>query len=122
MKMPDSEQVVIVVSGAMDSVTLAFVLQAADAGIRQKFLSFDYGHRHRRALAFACSAARRLDAPHHTVDLLSASTLLPGPSFEPVDRLVQPARKRAVRPAGRHEPCPSRPTRRALPRRRSHPR
>src|SRR5260370_34072438 len=102
MKLPDSEQVITVASGGMDIVTLAFVLRPA--GIRQTLPSFDYGQRHRLVLAFACSAARRLDAPHQTVDLHSSSTLLTRSSFEPVDRLVQPARNLAVTAARGHAP------------------
>jgi 7-cyano-7-deazaguanine synthase len=76
MSAADVEHVVTILSGGMDSVTLAFVLQAA--GIPQTFLSFDYGQRHRRELAYAGSVARLLGAPHHMVDLTSAGALLSG--------------------------------------------
>jgi 7-cyano-7-deazaguanine synthase len=60
----------------MDSVTLAFVLQAA--GVRQTLVSFDYGQRHRRELACASSMAQLSGAPNHTVDLIYAGALLTG--------------------------------------------
>ena len=47
-----------IVSGGMDSVTLAHDLAAQ--GHRLRLLSFDYGQRHRRELAFARACADRL--------------------------------------------------------------
>jgi 7-cyano-7-deazaguanine synthase len=87
MSTADSEHVVTIVSGGMDSVTLAFVLQAA--GIRQTFLSFDYGQRHRRELVYVSSMARLLGAPHHTINLTSAGSLLTGSTLT-ADRVPIP--------------------------------
>ncbi|SER82449.1 7-cyano-7-deazaguanine synthase QueC [Rhizobium sp. NFR03] len=57
----------VVCSGGLDSVTLAHHV-ARDhhlAGL----LSFDYGQRHRRELAFAAEAAQRLRVPHYLIDI-----------------------------------------------------
>ncbi|MCB0996862.1 MAG: 7-cyano-7-deazaguanine synthase QueC [Acidimicrobiales bacterium] len=72
-----------VVSGGLDSVTLAHHL--ADAGHRLELMSFDYGQRHRRELELAAACAARLDAPHHEVDLTSLAALLAGSSLTSVD-------------------------------------
>jgi 7-cyano-7-deazaguanine synthase len=68
--------VVVTVSGGLDSVTLAHVL--ADEGHELVCLSFDYGQRHAKEVAFARACATRLGAPHHTVDLRSVGELLTG--------------------------------------------
>jgi len=60
----------------MDSVTLAFLLHAE--GWRLTIVSFDYGQRHRRELRCAQSAAGRLGAGHHVIDLTAVGTLLGG--------------------------------------------
>jgi hypothetical protein len=92
----------------MDTVTLAFVLRAP--GIRQTLLSFDYGQRHCRALALACSTAQRLDAPHHTVDFLSASTLLTGRRSNPWTALCsQPATGQSGQREDTHRALPALP-------------
>ena len=72
----ESQRVVAVVSGGMDSVTLAFLLHAE--GWRLTMVSFDYGQRHRRELGCARAAAGRLGARHHVVDLTAAGALLGG--------------------------------------------
>jgi len=71
--------IVAIVSGGMDSVTLAHHL--ADAGRLSHVVSFDYGQRHARELTFAALCAQRLDARHSIIampdlaDLLSTSAL-----------------------------------------------
>src|SRR6266545_3758570 len=72
----ESQHAVAVVSGGMDSVTLAFLLHAE--GWRLTIVSFDYGQRHRRELRCAQSAAGRLGAGHHVIDLTAVGTLLGG--------------------------------------------
>lgn len=68
--------VVAVVSGGLDSVTMAYSLAAA--GERLALLSVDYGQRHRRELACAALAAQRLGARHAVADLAQVGTLLTG--------------------------------------------
>lgn len=67
------EKVVVVVSGGMDSVTLAHVVaQEHDV----ELLSFDYGQRHKKELEYARKCAHRLAAPHHVVDLSNITALI----------------------------------------------
>ena len=70
---------VAVVSGGMDSVTLAYKL--ANDGDDLTLISFDYGQRHRKELAFAASCAERLGATHEIADLTSINRLLAGSSL-----------------------------------------
>jgi 7-cyano-7-deazaguanine synthase len=67
---------VVIVSGGMDSVTLAH--QAAADGLGLSFLSFDYGQRHRKELDCAAAQAHILGAPHRIVDLTSLAAVLAG--------------------------------------------
>lgn len=68
--------VVVTVSGGLDSVTLAHSLAAE--GHELVCLSFDYGQRHAKEVAFARACAERLGADHHVVDLRSVGALLSG--------------------------------------------
>lgn len=70
-----THRAVAVVSGGMDSVTLAHLL-ATDYQLT--LVSIDYGQRHSKELAFAAEAADRLGAEHHVVDLTSVTKLLTG--------------------------------------------
>lgn len=67
---------VAIVSGGLDSVTLAYLLHAE--GYRLHLLSFDYGQRHKKELAFAELCARRLNAEFDVVDLSHFGKLLKG--------------------------------------------
>ncbi len=61
---------VVLLSGGLDSTTLAYLLDAY--GFQLYALSFRYGQRHERELAAARAVARRLDVAEHrivTVDL-----------------------------------------------------
>lgn len=49
-----------IVSGGMDSVTLAYHLRAEDPSEELILLSFDYGQKHSRELGYATLAASRL--------------------------------------------------------------
>lgn len=69
-------KVVAVVSGGMDSVTLAYKLKAA--GEELHLLSFDYGQKHVKELAFARMAADRLRAKHSLANLTSLKPILRG--------------------------------------------
>jgi 7-cyano-7-deazaguanine synthase len=76
--------VVTTVSGGLDSVTLAHCLAAE--GHDLVCLSFDYGQRHAKELAFARACADRIGADHHVVDLRSVGELLTGSAL--TDRSV----------------------------------
>lgn len=73
------EHVVAIVSGGLDSVTMAHLL--VSQGFEITIVSFDYGQRHRREIEFAASCAKRLFAPHHVVNLASISHLFDGSSL-----------------------------------------
>jgi 7-cyano-7-deazaguanine synthase len=63
-------RVVAVLSGGLDSTTMAYQLRAQGYSINA--ISFDYGQRHRRELAFAEQVAADLDAPWTLIDLHAA--------------------------------------------------
>ena len=67
---------VAIVSGGLDSVTLAYHLVAQGTEVRM--LSFDYGQSHRRELGCARKAARDLGAWHRVLDLSQVGALLVG--------------------------------------------
>lgn len=71
--------VVAVVSGGMDSVTMAHQLVAE--GHRVHLVAVDYGQRHRRELDCARAAARRLGTTYDEVDLTSVGRLMRGSSL-----------------------------------------
>jgi 7-cyano-7-deazaguanine synthase len=70
------KKAVAVVSGGLDSVTLAHLLHAQ--GWALHLLAFNYGQRHVRELEFAQACAQRLDAEFSVVDLSSMKGLLKG--------------------------------------------
>src|SRR2546428_326980 len=65
-----------IVSGGLDSITLAYLLHAE--GYELHVLSFDYGQRHRKELAYAERCAKRLGAAFDVVDLSSITRFLKG--------------------------------------------
>lgn len=65
---------VAIVSGGMDSVTLAHYL--ADEGHSLHLVSIDYGQRHKKEIQFAAVAAEDLKAKHSVVDLSSITRLI----------------------------------------------
>ncbi len=67
---------IVVCSGGLDSVTLAYKLAAEQAVAR--LMSFDYGQRHKTELARARSCAARLAVPHDIVDITAIGRLLTG--------------------------------------------
>lgn len=67
---------VAVVSGGLDSVTLAYWL--AVQGFELQLLAFDYGQRHKRELDFARLCAARLESPLEIIDLSGLKPLLKG--------------------------------------------
>lgn len=74
-----SKTAVLIVSGGMDSVTLAY--RYHQLGYSLVLLSFNYGQRHRKELEYARRCAERLGGVHHVVDLSSITALLPGSSL-----------------------------------------
>ena len=67
---------IVVCSGGLDSVTLAHKVAAESTLAR--LVSFDYGQRHRKELAYARRCAARLGAPHDVVDIAAVGRLLTG--------------------------------------------
>jgi len=67
---------VAIVSGGLDSVTLAYLLHAE--GYHLHLLSFDYGQRHKKELGFAELCAQRLEATFDVIDLRSITRFLKG--------------------------------------------
>jgi 7-cyano-7-deazaguanine synthase len=68
--------IVAIVSGGMDSVTMAHLL--ASQGNRLHLLSFDYGQRHLRETYYASLCAKRLEVPWHSVDMREVGLHLSG--------------------------------------------
>jgi len=66
--------IVVIVSGGMDSVTLAHWLKHEGHDVR--LVSFDYGQRHRKELSFAQQCARDLHARHDIIDLTNITRLI----------------------------------------------
>lgn len=73
---PQALSAVAVVSGGLDSVTLAHFLHSR--GFDLRLLAFDYGQRHKRELDFARLCAQRLECALEIVDLSSLKPLLRG--------------------------------------------
>jgi 7-cyano-7-deazaguanine synthase len=65
-----------IVSGGLDSVTLAHFLAKHEQ--LKGILSFDYGQRHKKELAFAAKAAEHLKVPHILIDLTAITPHLKG--------------------------------------------
>jgi len=70
--MKSKGEAVAIVSGGLDSVTLAHLL--SDEGWNLHLLAFNYGQRHARELGFAQKCAGRLNA---SIDIVDLSSLLP---------------------------------------------
>ncbi len=71
-------KVLVVLSGGMDSTTLAYVMSRD--GLDLELLTFDYGQRHRKEIAYASEIARMLGCVHHVFKLPLAG-FLPGSSL-----------------------------------------
>lgn len=66
----------VVCSGGLDSVTLAY--KVAAEGRLGRLLSFDYGQRHKKELGFAAKAAVALGVPHEVIDISGVGARLSG--------------------------------------------
>jgi len=71
-----TSKAIAIVSGGVDSVTLAYLLHAQ--GHELHLLSFDYGQRHKKELFFAELCARRLNAAFDVIDLTTITRFLKG--------------------------------------------
>jgi len=71
-----TSKAIAIVSGGLDSVTLAYLLHAQ--GYNLHLLSFDYGQRHKKELAYAERCAQQLGAAFDIVDLSSICQFLKG--------------------------------------------
>jgi 7-cyano-7-deazaguanine synthase len=76
MKDLRGQKAIAVVSGGLDSVTLAHLL--ASYGAQLHLIAFDYGQKHRKELDFARECAQRLNAEFDIVDLSGFSRLISG--------------------------------------------
>ncbi len=67
---------IVVCSGGLDSVTLAYKIAKEHELLG--LISFDYGQRHKKELAFAQKAGEALGVPHNTIDISGVGALLSG--------------------------------------------
>jgi 7-cyano-7-deazaguanine synthase len=67
---------IVVCSGGLDSVTLAYKVAAERTLTR--LVSFDYGQRHKKELEYARLCAGKLGVPHDVVDITAIGRLLTG--------------------------------------------
>jgi 7-cyano-7-deazaguanine synthase len=81
-----------ILSGGMDSTTLAYYVSKAfsvtnfghgyqDHEIEQHFLSFNYGQKHKKELAYAAMTAKELGCRHDVIDISSVTPFLKGSSL-----------------------------------------
>lgn len=73
------EKVVAIVSGGLDSVTMAYEL--AHRNYEVILISYNYGQRHKKEIMYAKKCAENLGVQHHIVDLQVLSNLLGGSSL-----------------------------------------
>ena len=67
---------IVICSGGMDSVTLAYKIAKEKELIG--LISFDYGQRHKKELKFAAKAAEDLGVPHDIIDIAHIGAKLSG--------------------------------------------
>lgn len=70
------KKAVVIVSGGLDSMTLAYYMQSE--GYDLHLLSFDYGQQHRKELSYAKQGAKELQAQYNFIDISSVGKLLKG--------------------------------------------
>lgn len=69
-------ETIVICSGGLDSVSLAH--RVAAEGRLRGLLSFDYGQRHAKEVAFAARCAARLKVPHRAIDIRGVGAALTG--------------------------------------------
>lgn len=74
-----NKKAIAIVSGGLDSVTLAYLLKSE--GYDLHLLSFNYGQRHKKELDYARKCAERLGAQHDIIDLSAVTPFLKGSSL-----------------------------------------
>lgn len=77
------KKAVTILSGGMDSATLAFAIASQHGGdeeeyIQQHFISFDYGQKHKKELLSAKAIAGLLKCQHDIIDISAVSPFLKG--------------------------------------------
>jgi 7-cyano-7-deazaguanine synthase len=77
---------IVIVSGGMDSVTLCYWLKEKYPSATWHYLSFDYGQRHVKELAYATALAIKLGGQHDIVNLRYLGKLLSGTGSVLVDQ------------------------------------
>jgi 7-cyano-7-deazaguanine synthase len=93
---------VVLCSGGIDSVTLAYQI-AAENGL-DRLISFDYGQRHRREIEHAAGIAAALKARHDVIDIaglgrfLTSSSLISGGDAVPDGHYAESNMKSTVVP------------------------
>ena len=65
-----------IVSGGLDSVVMAHLLQSEGHDLH--LVSFDYGQRHKKELEYSRRCAKRLNAKHDVIDLRGVGAVLGG--------------------------------------------
>lgn len=73
----------VVCSGGLDSVTLAY--KVASEGSLSSLLSFDYGQRHRKEVDFAAQCAKQLGVKHTIIDLSQVGKQLTSALTDDID-------------------------------------
>ncbi len=66
----------VVCSGGLDSVTLAYKIAAEHELTR--LITFDYGQRHKQEIDYAALCAQKLNVPHLVVDMAGVGAMLSG--------------------------------------------
>lgn len=67
---------IVICSGGLDSVTLAYKM-AAESDLK-RLISFDYGQRHKKETHYAALCAQKLGVAHDIVDITTIGALLTG--------------------------------------------
>tara|TARA_R110002095_G_scaffold184183_2_gene161395 strand:- start:1784 stop:2530 length:747 start_codon:yes stop_codon:yes gene_type:complete len=75
----ETMKTIVICSGGLDSVTLAYKVAAEHTLLG--LVSFDYGQRHKKELAYAARAAEALGVPHDIIDISNIGALLTGSSL-----------------------------------------
>jgi 7-cyano-7-deazaguanine synthase len=79
---------VTIMSGGMDSTTLAYII--AQDGVKQHFLSFNYGQKHVKELQCAVEIAKLLGGQHDIIDLTAVAPFLKGSALTDSEQVTMP--------------------------------